>query len=280
MKNKLLVLLLVFIMILPSISCNNDKINSETKNIDETDKAPANSDKKPIQEKEDAPNPLDDYPTVTYDDISSGQYNGQKICIDAIIDKIDFSSTGTFSFSLWYPTQSSYIYVNHLTNSFYNIQDTSPEFVLTTAQNGDVIKFATTVNNDGSFGTSELEAAEIIGKCDLNTIYDTYKTNCPDMDYNSIQRNPSNYENTTQKISGTILQIIDENAYSSSYLLSTELGYVYLSWFENESIRGSRFLEGDNITVYGTFSMLKTYSTPIGTQNTVPELSVHIIELQ
>lgn len=48
---------------------------------------------------------------------------------------------------------------------------------------------------------------------------------------------------------------------------------MYLSWYENEELRGSRILEGDSVTVYGTFTILKTYDTLVS-QNTVPEISV------
>lgn len=223
---------------------------------------------------------FEDCPLVTIDDILSGKYNGQKVCIDCIIDRLDNSLGTSCSFSLWYPSGDTYVYEGSSTNSFYDVVDGSPESVFLNAKNGDCIRYVTTVYEDGSFGTTALEAAEIVGEEDLNQIYESYKSGCAEINYEDVQRNPQNYEDDSLKISGSIFQIIDESAYSASYLISTDSGYIYASWYENEDIRGSRFLEGDNVTVYGQFDALTTYNTLAGSENTVPQISVCIIELQ
>lgn len=223
---------------------------------------------------------FEDCPLVTIDDILSGKYNGQKVCIDCIIDRLDNSLGTSCSFSLWYPSGDTYVYEGSSTNSFYDVVDGSPESVFLNAKNGDCIRYVTTVYEDGSFGTTALEAAEIIGEEDLNQIYESYKSGCVEINYEDVQRNPQNYEDDSLKISGSIFQIIDESAYSASYLISTDSGYIYASWYENDDIRGSRFLEGDNVTVYGQFDALTTYNTLAGSENTVPQISVCIIELQ
>lgn len=217
-------------------------------------------------------------PLVTYDDILTGKYNGQKISIECVIDRIDNSLGTSCSFSLWYPSGSTYVYDGSSTNNFYDIDDGSPESVFLNAQNGDRIKYITTVYEDGSFGTTSLESAEIVGKEDLDSIYESYKSGCSAINYDDVQRNPQNYEGANLKISGSVFQIIDESAYSASYLISTDSGYVYASWYENGDIRGSRFLEDDNVTIYGEFEMLTTYDTLIGSENTVPQISVCIME--
>ena len=217
-----------------------------------------------------------DYPLVTYDDILAGKYNGQTVCIECIIDRIDKSLETSCSFSLWYPSESTYVYEG--SSSFYDIVAGSPESIFLNAQNGDRIKYITTVYEDGSFGTSSLESAQIVGRDDLNSIYESYKSGCPSINYDDVQRNPQDYEGASFKISGSVFQIIDESAYSASYLISTDSGYVYASWHEDEDIRGSRFLEGDSITIYGKFEMLTTYNTLIGDENTVPQISVCIME--
>ena len=223
---------------------------------------------------------FEDCPLVTIDDILSGKYNGQKVCIDCIIDRLDNYLGTSCSFSLLYPSGDTYVYEGSSTNSFYDVVDGSPESVFLNAKNGDCIRYVTTVYEDGSFGTTALEAAEIVGEEDLNQIYESYKSGCAEINYEDVQRNPQNYEDDSLKISGSIFQIIDESAYSASYLISTDSGYIYASWYENEDIRGSRFLEGDNVTVYGQFDALTTYNTLAGSENTVPQISVCIIELQ
>lgn len=223
---------------------------------------------------------LYDCPLVTYDDILTGKYNGQNISIECIVDRINIKNETSVSFSLWFPSGETYIYVGSTTNSFFDVTEDSPESIFLNAQNGDVIRYATSVYDDGSLGTANITAADIVGKEDLINVYNTYKSKCPNMNYEDIQRNPQNYEDTSLKLTGSIFQIIDESAYSASYLVSTDFGYVYASWYDDEEIRGTRFLEGDNIVLYGDFEMLKTYDTPLGTQNTVPQISVCIMELR
>lgn len=220
----------------------------------------------------------DPVPLVTYDDIMTGNYNEKNIQIDAIIDKIYSPYSGHCSFALWYPSGNTYNYDSTVMNSFYEIEDGCPESVFANAQNGDVIRYDTSVYNDGSFGTSIIKSAEIIGHQDINTIHQTFKQNCPDMNYEDVSRNPDSYKGSAMKISGTIFQIISESNYSAEYLIETSAGYVYASWYDNSDIRGSRFLEDDSVTVYGTFEMLKTYNTLVG-DNTVPQLSVVFMDL-
>lgn len=146
------------------------------------------------------------------------------------------------------------------------------------ANNGDVIKYTTQIYEDGSFGITGVIGAKVIGQQNLDEVYTGYKENCTDINYEDIQRNPSNYSGTSCKISGTVFQIVNEASSRAEYLISTDSGYVYATWYDNPSARGSRFLENDNVLIYGTFSMLKTYDTLID-QKTVPEISVTIMEL-
>lgn len=218
--------------------------------------------------------PSSNVPIVTYDDISTGAYNGKTINIDATIDNLYIPYDGACSFSLWYSSGDSYVIDD---GSFHDIESGSPQSVFSGAQNGDVIRFTTQVYDDGSFGTTSVQSAEIVGKSDLESIYNSFKSSCPDIDYEDIQRSPDSYQDKFFKCSGTIFQIINESPYQAEYLLESPYGYVYLSWYENEELRGSRILEGDSVTVYGTFTILKTYDTLIS-QNTVPEISVIFID--
>lgn len=273
MSKKFLSLLLVLTASTFFASCSNPNKNEQACN---NNKKTTSSEH--IKKEESSINPLTEYPLVTYDDIKTGNYNGKNVCIECIIDKIDSSLETSCSFSLWYPSGDSYIYDSN--QSFYDIKANSPEEIFLSAKNGDVIRYATTVHDDGSFGVTSLLGAEIFGNKELSNIYNSYKLNCPDIDYEDVLRNPQNHESSFFKITGSVSQIIDESPYSAEYLISTPAGYIYASWYENESSRGSRFLKGDNISLYGEFEMLKTYDTLIGSQNTVPQISVHFMDLQ
>lgn len=222
------------------------------------------------------PNPLDEYPLVTYPDIATGNYNGKNICIEGIVDNVDISSSSC-SFSIWYPNGSSYIY--DLTNSIrdYSEQPNLSDFGK--IKNGDIIRYATTVYNDGSFGTSQIAAVKIVGEKNLDEVYTAFKNSCVDIDYETCLRNPDSYVDTICKTSGEIIQIVSESDYSAEYLISTSNGYIYATDYRNEENRSQRFLEGDNVVIYGAFSILKTYDTIIGPQNTIPEISAYIMEL-
>lgn len=219
---------------------------------------------------------FDNVPIVTYDDILTGKYNGQIVCIDAIIDKINKPSKSIFHFALWFPTDKTYVYEGSCQLPYKVEEDVESVFI--NANNGDIIKYITQIYDDGSFGTAQIFAAKVIGKQNIDDVHSKYKLNCAYINYEDILRNPESYKGVACKFTGTIFQIINENASRAEYLISTESGNVYVNWYDNTAIRGSRFLENDNVTVYGNLSMLKTYNTVVN-QKTVPEISVTIMEL-
>lgn len=219
--------------------------------------------------------PSSSVPLVTYEDILTGAYNGQIVSIEAVIDNIYNASFGSCDFTLWYPWGTSYF---HDDGSFSDPNENPAEKVFSTASNGDVIRFSTQIYDDGSFGTVDVYSAEIVGNVDISQVRSAYKDNCPEMNYEDILRNPDSYKGQSFKTYGTIFQIINEGDYSAEYLLETSSGYIYLSWYQDKEVRGSRFLEGDSVVVCGEFQILKTYDTLVA-ENTVPNLSVSLIEL-
>ncbi|WP_095171057.1 MULTISPECIES: hypothetical protein [Blautia] len=219
---------------------------------------------------------LDDYPTATYDEILTGKYNGQTVCIDAIIDRISKPSKSILDFALWLPSGETYIYDGSCRLP-YKVEETIKS-VFDNANNGDIIKYATQIHKDGSFGITGIIDAEVIGQQNLDDVYAAYKENCIDINYEDLQRNQSDYSGTNFKVSGTVFQIVDESSLSAEYLISTDSGYIYVTWYDNSTARGSRFLENDSVSIYGKFSTLKTYDTLID-QKTVPEISVTFMEL-
>lgn len=218
----------------------------------------------------------DKYPLVTYSDIQTGKYNGQKVRIDAIVDKANVDDNDS-DFALWYPTNDTYIY-----DSMNGGRDISP--ISSTAnflnlKNGDILRYATQVYDDGSFGTVTTLSSEIVGHEDIESVHNAFKQSCPSINYDDLIRNPDDYKEQSFKIYGKIFQVIDESDYSAEYLISTDFGYIYASWYDDKEVRGSRLIDGDNVVLYGKFTGLKTYNSLIK-ENTVPDFSVILIDLE
>ena len=53
---------------------------------------------------------------------------------------------------------------------------------------------------------------------------------------------------------------------------------VYVSYYKDDG--ADNFLEGDNITIYGTFYMTETYMTLLGGEKTVPKLVVDYLDMR
>ena len=213
-----------------------------------------------------------DYPLVTYDDIMTGEFNGEIVYIDAIVDHCLVSGDDSHC-SLWFPTASSIGYVYDGQHSLRDIEANSPECTFLDIKDGDIVRFSTEIYDDGSFGTTTIFSSEIIDSIDIEEVRNTFYENCPTMDYEGVSRDPDNFNNNPFKVSGTVFQIIDEGDYSAAYLIDTDEGYVYASWYDDQEVRGPRFLEGDEVEVYGNFECLRTYSSLLK-ENTVPGLSV------
>lgn len=216
------------------------------------------------------------YPVVSYSDIQSGKYNGQRVIIEATVDNVKINSNSS-NFSLWFSNGESFIYVP--SNTSYNISPASSDSCFLTLKNGDILRYATEVHQDGSFGTNSVFFSEIIGNRSIEEIQTVFKSSCPLMNYNELNRNPDSHKNEVLQVSGKVFQVISESDYSAEYLLSNENGYTYVNWYSDKEMRGSRILEGDSVTIYGSFEGLKAYNTLSG-EKTVPSISTYFIDLQ
>lgn len=220
---------------------------------------------------------------VTYDEVATGNYDGQTIQIDGIIGNnniYDENEGAQGCYIVWYPTQGTYVSsdTQFLTSPYCTEH---PEFTLQflNIKEGDVVRFTYEIYEGaaqyplGHMGSTKMYGMEIVGNVDINEVYSTAIANAPVMDYESVLRGTSEkYQQAT--ISGTIFQAISQNSVYSSYLVSTNSGYVYVDYknFGDDTV----FLEGDSVTVYGIVSGTKTYSSLIK-DNTVPYVSSSII---
>jgi hypothetical protein len=108
-------------------------------------------------------------------------------------------------------------------------------------------------------------------------IFDSFsKSGCKEINYNQLNNYPDNYYGDNIKISGRVLQIV-ENSYENNYLLMyvndnyNQLAYV--EYYNNTNIA-----EDDYITVYGVFAGRYSYTTTNGGTNSVPSLYGAILE--
>lgn len=117
-----------------------------------------------------------------------------------------------------------------------------------------------------------------------------YIEKCENITYEKLARNPSMYEGNNYIIKGKVIQI--QESYSNDiqlliYVTEKKLSSLETSDFENlmyityeyESNSENRILDGDIITIYGECKGSKTYTTVLGSSNTVPYINALYIDI-
>ena len=99
---------------------------------------------------------------------------------------------------------------------------------------------------------------------------------CEYLSYNDVERNPDSYKGTYVKISGSVVQV-SEGWFNSVTLRIDCSGDVwYVTYVRNDG--ESRILEGDWITCYGICDGVKSYTSVLGSQITIPSLDMKYYE--
>ena len=101
-----------------------------------------------------------------------------------------------------------------------------------------------------------------------------YKAKCQTYSYDDLSRNPDKYEGNYIKVSGRVVQ----EQGGTVYRIATKGNYdniVYVTFAGDSS---SRILEDDNVTVYGTYYGVYTYTTVMGAAVTIPRISAKYID--
>ena len=131
-----------------------------------------------------------------------------------------------------------------------------------------------------------LSLTSVVGFAATNTAnYKSYKK----IDWKGVSRNPDKFEGQTVQFTGYVLQVM-ENQFTSyeddsgthmsfnNYALRVttkgkydDVVYVMLPYDAVEG--GGRLLEGDKVTIYGTYDGLETYETIFGASVTLPRIS-------
>lgn len=105
-----------------------------------------------------------------------------------------------------------------------------------------------------------------------------YKAACREVSYESLSRNPEEYKGTYVKVSGEILQVVENgNNYVLRVSVGSVLNDIYVTYTKKEG--EARLLEYDHITIYGKAMGTKTYTTVMNAQRTIPQVYAGYIDL-
>ena len=120
-------------------------------------------------------------------------------------------------------------------------------------------------------------------------IKNEFKASCGEYSYNDIARTPDNFKGKNVKYYGEVVQV-SEGIYNSVILRvgvsCTKYQYIdgyscpdilYVTYVYSEG--EPRILEDDMITLYGTIKGLKSYTSVLGANITIPEITAKYIDI-
>ncbi len=140
------------------------------------------------------------------------------------------------------------------------------------------------INVNGVITDELLEAMGIADKIEEAAKLEASKAEySTDFSYESLMRNPEQHKGKKYKISGKVLQAYansDPDKYLSQLFFYKDGSYDQLiNVTYDEKRMGTRILEDDYITVWGTMEDLYTYNTISRKENTIPSIAADIVEL-
>lgn len=216
-------------------------------------------------------------PTVTYEDIESGNYNEQYAKINCVVyDVVYDDENDELTLNAWISNGDTLFQYDR----GWSLSDFSKRtgiLELKDAQDGDSYEICIYIYED--FTSSRFLSAKKIDKIDeLSNIEQTFKAGCKTYSCEEILRQPNQHSGEAIKFTGEVFQVISQSDTYGELLIETsdENGFVYVNFYKNEE--DERLLEGDLITAYGYYHRLYTYTSTAGSKRTVPELSAIFIE--
>ena len=109
-----------------------------------------------------------------------------------------------------------------------------------------------------------------------------YISQCQSIPYDSLARTPGDYEGENVRFSGYVIQVCSEASSSlfgflhsySTYRVATSGRYNNVVYVKIDNYgSGTRILEDDYITFYGTFDGIYTYTTVLGASISIPSVT-------
>ena len=117
----------------------------------------------------------------------------------------------------------------------------------------------------------------------FNAQKEAFASTCEQYQYKDIFRNPENYEYKRAKITGEIIQVMEDELFYEIRLNVTKNSY---GWYEDtmfayvyKDITDGRLLEDDIVTIYGELTGLITYKSIYGADITIPSIKAYYVEL-
>lgn len=226
-----------------------------------------------------ANNSADDAPLVSYDSITTGDYNESWVDVICVLDRIEYNHTiNWFDFDVWISNDDGSYHPE--TNCHINMaNDFEGKNFLDDIQNGDTVQIRTYVNKDTSFGFLDTPYMKIIeSPISLPEIKDHYMEQCDSIPIEMLLRSPNDYKNTDVTFNGQIFQIIkQEESGQTAFLLDIGSDYGMVEILYTPFTDEERFLEGDSIEIYGPFYLLHDYVNVLGDKKTVPRIRAILI---
>lgn len=213
-----------------------------------------------------------------WDSVTNGENSNEWIYIDGIVDNYSETSTG-MDFNMFFKSGNGYEMLKMYPgeDACEYLIEKYPEGI----ENGDVLRMTQKIGEDPLVGQGFIEADKI-DSVSIDEVHQEYEKSCPELDYESIIRKPVGTfsEDIKCKFTGEIIQIVNEGGEfgKPDYLIKSGDNIVYCTFDRSFENREMRFVEGDNVTIYGNCNALSTYDTIIG-QNTVPSIWAFLIEL-
>lgn len=112
---------------------------------------------------------------------------------------------------------------------------------------------------------------------------ETYKSQCQSIPYDELARTPDNYEGQKVTFTGQIIQVRESGDEATYRINVTQDEYglwddtIFCTF--DLSTSESRFLEDDIVTIYGDYDGLYTYTSIMGSDVTLPSVTIHYMNL-
>ncbi len=135
-------------------------------------------------------------------------------------------------------------------------------------------EFHYTIRCEGTYVKIEAEVPETEPRQESRT---EYISTCGYVEYNSVERNPSNFNGKRIAVTGKVIQV-SEGWFDSVTLrvdCNGDVWYVKYTHKDNES----RILEDDIITCYGECTGVESYTTILGSTVTIPSMKMQYFDL-
>lgn len=113
---------------------------------------------------------------------------------------------------------------------------------------------------------------------DKATDVEQIKANARNISYDKLARSPEKYDGDIIKLEGKIIQVIEGDDGSAEYRVALDEYYdevIYVTYIREES--SDRFIEDDEVTVFGRSEGLYTYESVWGSEITIPFVTGYLM---